>query len=365
MGKAANFQGFSSTVILILAGVIILGAAGLYAGTRQRPNSNTPTGSPSNQTQASPAASSINKQLQLKPFIPQSPSPSTPASYSQSSYSSTYAQSSYSDYSQASYASYSQSSYQTCQSPTEQCGANHIPGCNCGVDSIVTCSQGACVQVRRNDGSAIPCDAHYSSWCSSCLSYGSHEGEFCFAKPVIYLYPTVITKVDVSVETTGQVVVSDPLYLEGGWKNVIASPDGTLKYQGQTYRELFYETSVDDFVKPKSGIVIKIESLDEELENYVTRLGLTRVEEREEFLDFWVPRLRALNSPYILFSILDQVEKEKTDKIHISPKPDTMIEFIAYFKPLPAPINISPLHLPEQPPERIGFTAVEWGGVID
>jgi hypothetical protein len=133
---------------------------------------------------------------------------------------------------------------------------------------------------------------------------------------------------------------------------------------GKKYNELFYETNVADINAPKNGIVVDSKNLDRELANIITSLGLIGVE-KEEFLDWWLPRLKALNAPYILFSIIDTPEKERIDKVNISPKPDTFIEFMAYFKPLDGPISIPALNLPNTPPERVGFTAVEWGGVLD
>jgi hypothetical protein len=72
-----------------------------------------------------------------------------------------------------------------------------------------------------------------------------------------------------------------------------------------------------------------------------------------------------MNSPYVLFSILDSEEKERIDRVEISPKPDTFIGFIAYFKPVYEKYTPMPLSLPEVPPARVGYTAVEWGGTID
>ncbi len=187
---------------------------------------------------------------------------------------------------------------------------------------------------------------------------------WCWAKPVIYLYPTKKTLVDVRLEITGKVVISDPLYPLDGWKNVEAYPDGTLYYQGKKYRELYYETSVDKINPPKNGIVIPLDNLEKELRHATAKIGLNTFEQKE-FLDYWVERLNKLNSPYILFSVIDPVEKERTDRIVINPTPQTRIEFLAYFKPLKSPIHIDPLILPKEPPKRIGFTEVEWGGTID
>ena len=187
-------------------------------------------------------------------------------------------------------------------------------------------------------------------------------GKFCIDKPVVYLYPTKPTVVAVTVKTSGSVVVSNPLYPHDGWKNILANTDGSLNYQGKQYSELFYETSVTDFQKPTTGITLPTNNLSNCLSAILDQLGLVG-HEKEEFLSYWVPRLQELHSPYIFFSLLSASSKATIDAVNISPKPDTMIDFIAYFKPAAAP-NDQALQLPPTP-ERKGFTAVEWGGVID
>lgn len=189
------------------------------------------------------------------------------------------------------------------------------------------------------------------------------EGRYCIAKPVVYLYPTAPTLVNVRVESLGKVVVSDPLYPEGGWKNVLAYPNGNLSYKGKNYSELFFETEVENMQKPKKGIVLQTSLLNEQLGAIVEQLGLS-ASEKDEFLQFWIPRLKGLNSPYIFFSLLEKTEKEKLDKLIITPKPDTVIEFIAYFKPLDTDTYGNSLKLPPTP-KRKGFVSVEWGGILD
>lgn len=190
------------------------------------------------------------------------------------------------------------------------------------------------------------------------------DGIYCLGKPVIYLYPEKNTLVDVSVKTEGKIVVSDPLYPDEGWKQVLAYPNGKLEYEGNTYRELFYESETTTLNPPKRGIVLKTSDLKTSLRKYIILLGLTRKDEQQEFLDWWVPRLKALNSPYIFFSVLERNEKLRLDQVFIEPKPDTFIEFIAYFRPIEKLEKIQELQITPAP-KRAGFTAVEWGGVID
>ncbi|HUQ85689.1 MAG TPA: hypothetical protein VM077_05155 [Candidatus Limnocylindrales bacterium] len=189
--------------------------------------------------------------------------------------------------------------------------------------------------------------------------------EACIAKPVIYLYPLIPTFVDVAVKVPGKIFISDPLYPEGGWKNVLANPDGSLLYKNKQYKELFFESDVDKVNPPNNGMVIAKKDLKSKLTEFTTRLGLKGIEQ-EEFLEYWLPELYKLDAPLVLFSIIDPVEKERIDHVEITPKPDTFIAFLAYFKPLKTyPTNLKPLVLPEKPPLRIGYTAVEWGGTID
>jgi hypothetical protein len=202
------------------------------------------------------------------------------------------------------------------------------------------------------------------SWCSSENLAGDGTGVFCIGKPIIYLYPEVPTYTDIKIETIGNIFVSDPIYPEGGWKNVLAYPNGNLVYEGKQYRELFYETDVEDFQKPTNGLTISKENVEDELNRILTQLGLNRWE-RSEFLEYWVPILQKQDKPYVQFSLIQGKAKNEIDKVIINPKPDTFIEVLAYFKPLDKPFQGPTLILPSKPPKRIGFTAVEWGGVVD
>ncbi len=185
----------------------------------------------------------------------------------------------------------------------------------------------------------------------------------CVGKPVIYLYPEKSTLVDVTLEIPGEIYISIPKYPTEGWKNVLAQPSGTLTYQGQNYHELYYESKVKSNIKPTTGIIIPSSLLAEKLFELTGKLGLKPTEQKE-FLEYWLPKLKALNKPYILFSVLTRAEKESIDHVDINPKPDVFINFLAYFKGLDLPVAIEPLIIPPQP-TRTGFTAVEWGGTID
>lgn len=238
--------------------------------------------------------------------------------------------------------------------------------CDC-IAQLVKCEGGKCVDYNPEKSTPksgtkeeICTMFDQNNWCQIFSKEG--DGWYCIGKPVIYLYPEKTMPVSVKVQTAGEIVVSDPLYPEGGW-NVVANPNGNINYKNLTYRELFYETSTQDVRRPKSGIVISKQNIKAELLDFITKLGLTHRDEQQEFLDWWIPRLNNLKTDKIFASILEDDEKLRLDKVLISPKPDTMIEFIAYFAPLSDNETVIPLFLPTAP-ERVGFTAVEWGGVI-
>lgn len=250
-------------------------------------------------------------------------------------------------------------------------GKTNDPNCNCPQASI-ECKDKKCIKVFKSgmipnpppdgDCQKDPQHSMFDGWCQSPY-LAPKDGVYCLGKPVIYLYPTRSTLVSVTVKTEGKIVVSDPLYPPNGWKQILAHPDGTLFYLGKQYRELFYESETRELKRPKAGIVIKSDELETKLLSFIKTLGLTRQDEQQEFLDWWIPKLENLNSPYIFVSILDSSEKKRLDNVEIIPKPDTFIDFVAYFEPRQTDKNPNSLVLP-QTPKRLGFTAIEWGGVI-
>ncbi len=220
-----------------------------------------------------------------------------------------------------------------------------------------------CQNLRGISGISDPC-------------IGQNDGWYCYGKPIIYLYPESPMYVNVSIETSGEIFISDPLYPEGGpaspgqpkdpggWKNILAHPSGRLEYQGKEYKELFYESNIRDLKAPLHGLTLNTKYIEKELDEVLTKLGLIGFE-KQDFIEYWAPKLRELGTPYIFFSTISPSEKKRTDNVIITPKPDTFIGFIAYFKALDFPSTAPALRLPANAPKRIGFTAVEWGGTID
>lgn len=241
--------------------------------------------------------------------------------------------------------------------PVESCGVakgSKTKTC-CVADGYTTSASNCCPNLAYSTTCA---EFPISPQCKS-----GKDPIWCDDKPVIYLYPKVKTSVSVTVSVPGSITTSIPRYPKSGWNNITAYPDGHFEYNGKSFTELFYESSIKPSANPTAGIVVPISLVKGTLGTIATRLGLS-VSERAELLSYWIPKLQNLGEPYILLSVFPQQEKDTIDHVEINPKPDTFIQMIFYFKGLSSPITVSPLVLPVSIPQRIGFTAVEWGGII-
>ncbi len=246
----------------------------------------------------------------------------------------------------------------------------------CCPDTNVFCSRGKCTGLLPPVSANLPGPSPTATPCSFANTVGTYDvicqsgcgnddGVLCYGKPVILLYPEKPTLVDVEVATSGEIFVSDPEYPAGGWKNILAQPDGSLTYSAKDYSELFYESKVKNYGMPATGLVLKTSELEQKLPELLYKLGLNENKsEIPEFVDFWLPKLKALNSPYVFVSVIDKDVKAKNDLVVIKPEPDTRIELIVYFKPLSKFVKVEPLNIGSRPVRR-GFTMVEWGGTID
>jgi hypothetical protein len=190
------------------------------------------------------------------------------------------------------------------------------------------------------------------------VKYCHHDVE---KKPVIYLYPTKTTDVDVALGVPEKLTVSYPKYVDS-WK-VTANPDGSLidRTTGRNLYSLYYET---DYTTSKGvhdeGFVVKGSEAASFLEEKLARLGLNE-REAEEFIIYWLPQLEANAYNYIYFAPTAEIAENMP--LNVTPAPETVIRINMEFKALDAPIQVKEQQLPETP-IRKGFTLVEWGGTI-
>jgi hypothetical protein len=181
-------------------------------------------------------------------------------------------------------------------------------------------------------------------------------------KPVIYLYPEQTENVSVQVTPTGGMSVSDPAY-GAGW-NVTADSQSNITNlaDGKTYPYLFWEGHGDSIYKiPQNGFVTSRENLKQTLDEKLTQEGLIQ-KEVGDFEDFWLPKMLAENKPYYFVTFVSRGEIDKLAPLSISPQPNTVIRVLMDYRGLDNWENVPSFSI--KTPQRTGFTAVEWGGVL-
>jgi len=206
---------------------------------------------------------------------------------------------------------------------------------------------------RLQDGN-IYIDITYDTVTKNIKEIAQLEFE-CDDKPVIYLYPTEETKVDVSLDLNGKLTCTYPKY-EDGW-SVIAEPDGTLyDANGNEYYCLYWEGIQNVTYDMSKGFVVKGEDTADFLREKLLYMGLTP-KEANEFIIYWLPRMEG--NEYNLITFQDDIYTENA-KLDITPTPDSMLRIFMAYQPLDDYIEIEEQELSTF--ERTGFCVVEWGG---
>jgi len=181
-------------------------------------------------------------------------------------------------------------------------------------------------------------------------------------KPVIYLYPEKTQKVSVKVAPSGGLTKTEPDY-GNGW-NVIADPMSRIKNlaDGKNYPYLFWEGKSNEiYNRSKFGFVAEHDRLENLLNEKLLLLGLNQ-KEISDFKEYWLPKMLAENKPYYFVTFVPQTEINKLAPLDINPKPDTVIRVLMDYKGLDEKIDAPGYDI--KTPERKGFTAVEWGGML-
>ncbi len=177
-------------------------------------------------------------------------------------------------------------------------------------------------------------------------------------KPLIYLYPTVDTKVNVKLGRSEALTSTYPKYKDS-W-NVLAKPDGELiDDKGRTFYGLYWEGYNTIDVTFEDGFVVGRDNLIPFLEEKLSVLGLTE-REANEFIIYWLPKLEENEYNLIRFESIDKINKNMP--LIINPKPDTVIRILMEYKKADKDTKVKTQALVT--PVRKGFTVVEWGGTI-
>lgn len=177
-------------------------------------------------------------------------------------------------------------------------------------------------------------------------------------KPVIYLYPVEKTEVVVKVEAL--IRKSEPEYKKEGWR-VTAYPDGKLIYGDKKYDSLFWEGLGKGFYPDLKnyGFVVAQDDLLSTIRKHLGLLGLNE-KETDDFLQFWAEKLP--KTPYVRLTWFGTREMDILAPLEVIPEPDTKIRIFLDFEGLEKPISLRPQRLSSV--KRVGFTLVEWGGLL-
>ncbi|WP_353686239.1 hypothetical protein [Thermodesulfovibrio sp. 3462-1] len=178
-------------------------------------------------------------------------------------------------------------------------------------------------------------------------------------KPAIYLYPEKTEKVEITLNPEGNITKTIPHY-NGKW-SVTVNPDGIIDGK---YQYLFYEVELSKpVVPPDEGWVVYRKDLSSWFDKYLSKLGLNS-REIKDFKEYWMAELQKHPDDYYEIKLLTDDFLSKNLQVKIEPEPDTFIRVILHFKPIFG--NPKTLKEPAiKTPERRGFTAVEWGGIME
>ncbi len=174
-------------------------------------------------------------------------------------------------------------------------------------------------------------------------------------KPAIYLYPLEDSFINVQLSINGKIIKDVPAY-ENGW-NVFVTKEGLIDNK---YDYLFYEAQLNQIKLPKDGWIVQYQDLDKWFDTNLIKLGLNE-KEKNQFKEYWLEELPESN--YYEIKLLEDSFLKENMNLIISPQPDTLIRLNFYFKSLKDRIDI--LEPVITTPERLGFTVVEWGGVLN
>ncbi len=186
------------------------------------------------------------------------------------------------------------------------------------------------------------------------------DQQIMLEKPVIYLYPTEKTAIDIKLDLKGKLLTTFPKY-DKKWE-VIAEPNGQIfdKKTNRYYSSLFWDGTIDfpsAHYKYEDGFIVPKEKLTEFFIEKLEYIGLNN-QETNEFIQYWLHILERNKYNFIHFLINEECNEIATLKVN--PKPETTIRIYMEFYGLENFTQINEQQLPKT--ERKGFTIVEWGG---
>ncbi|MBE6157075.1 MAG: hypothetical protein E7161_04995 [Firmicutes bacterium] len=176
-------------------------------------------------------------------------------------------------------------------------------------------------------------------------------------KPILYLYPEKEANIKVYFENNNLLTTTYPKFNK--YWNVLVKPNGDIyDKDGKYYYALYWEEKLINKQNFSEGFYVNGENAIDFLEEKLNIIGLND-KERNEFIMYWLPILENNKHNLIYFELTE--EKQKTNKLIIEPKPDSLLRVTMHVKKVNGRQKIKEQKLSTF--ERKGFVAVEWGGV--
>ena len=177
------------------------------------------------------------------------------------------------------------------------------------------------------------------------------------AKPVLYLYPEKETDVTVKFEKPELLTTTYPKYTSS-W-NVRVKPNGDMyDKDGKYYYALYWDEVRYAEVDFSKGFYVEGKEAISFLEEKLSYIGLSP-KERNEFIMYWLPIMEKNGKNLVYFELTH--EREKDNKLIINPTPDSLLRVSIHIKKVNEKVNIKEQKL--VPFNRVGFAAIEWGGM--
>lgn len=177
-------------------------------------------------------------------------------------------------------------------------------------------------------------------------------------KPNIYLYPIKTENVTVTFEYPENVTESIPYYNpSAGWQ-VKVTPFGEIDGK---YSFLFYEANVlRQFFQKNNGWTIPTSGRPEKFTEILNLYGFNQME-KDDFIEFWNEKLEK-DKVYIAYPQETRILNNAMP-VEIEPGPDSVHRIWFYFIEAGDRQALTPGI--SEVITRKGFTAVEWGGMVE
>lgn len=184
------------------------------------------------------------------------------------------------------------------------------------------------------------------------------DDDMVVKKPVLYLYPEEDTNVKITFDDKSKLLSTYPKYKKE-W-NVLAKKDGTLiDENGREYYALYWDENINHKEKFKTGFYVKSKNSIKFLEEKLFEMGFTD-KEANEFIMYWLPIMEQGGDNLVHFHFTE--DRQKQNKINIEPKVDSLFRVSIEIKKVKKKVSIKEQKIERF--ERVGFSALEWGGSI-